>query len=533
MKWTGKLGWITGLITLCILGASIPRPVDAQSSCPRGVRQRREIRTLTDAQRNTFFAAVKRLQSGARPTRYDNFTSIHYSVRTTAHGYAWFFSWHRAYLVAFEKALQEHDPSIMLPFWDWSYDSQAPELAPVWQSTWYGGNGRASDNCVVDGQFSNWRPAYPSDHCLRRRWDDGNELSAFYSTDALRDIMRRTTSYDTFRREIESVPHGQVHVAIGLDMSTMYSPNDPMFWAHHTFIDKLWADWQAMSSGRAASYNGQNANGRPARLTDVLSPYPQTVQQVMRTTSLCYTYAAFPTTTAPLPTAAPASAPVPATAPATRDIPTPIKPSTGTDTTGNPAPGRNNNNNNNSNSKNNTAPATPAAGGAGSGKTENTTPLVPAGGTGTLPVVSPANEASAIAKEPAVVVPVTAEKPTTPPPTDREELACLRAVRPVPDEWLRGNNHDVGEARKTEQTLYAFTDSLNKQKDYVSPVALIRRPELVRILASQKPRLTVTSGNERAVINTRLAQNLSSMLGRAVRQVATRNAGANNNNIIK
>jgi tyrosinase len=27
-------------------------------------------------------------------------------------------------------------------------------------------------------------------------------------------------------------------------MATGVSPNDPVFWLHHAYVDKLWAEWQ-------------------------------------------------------------------------------------------------------------------------------------------------------------------------------------------------------------------------------------------------------------------------------------------------
>lgn len=36
------------------------------------------------------------------------------------HGDPGFLTWHRAYMRAFEKALQCVDSDVMLPFWDWS-----------------------------------------------------------------------------------------------------------------------------------------------------------------------------------------------------------------------------------------------------------------------------------------------------------------------------------------------------------------------------------------------------------------------------
>ncbi|WP_442858219.1 tyrosinase family protein [Arthrobacter sp. SLBN-100] len=38
--------------------------------------------------------------------------------------------------------------------------------------------------------------------------------------------------------------HNRVHVWVGGNMLLMTSPDDPVFFLHHCFIDKVWADWQ-------------------------------------------------------------------------------------------------------------------------------------------------------------------------------------------------------------------------------------------------------------------------------------------------
>lgn len=39
--------------------------------------------------------------------------------------------------------------------------------------------------------------------------------------------------------------HGEVHNWVGGNMANpKKSPNDPIFFLHHAFIDKVWADWQ-------------------------------------------------------------------------------------------------------------------------------------------------------------------------------------------------------------------------------------------------------------------------------------------------
>lgn len=43
---------------------------------------------------------------------------------------------------------------------------------------------------------------------------------------------------------VETQWHNTQHCAIGGYMCGFYSPHDPVFWAHHAFIDKIWFDWQ-------------------------------------------------------------------------------------------------------------------------------------------------------------------------------------------------------------------------------------------------------------------------------------------------
>ncbi|RKP25630.1 hypothetical protein SYNPS1DRAFT_28642 [Syncephalis pseudoplumigaleata] len=260
----------------------------------RSIRNRREIRTLSDAERNRFFAAVRAIQSGPRPTTYDRFVQTHYDNRLTAHGWPWFLPWHRALIREFERKLQEHDPTVMLPYWDWAYDSQAPEQSPVWHSTWLGGNGQPGDRCVTDGVFAQWQPFYPEPHCLRRDWAGGqNVIPALYSPEMLNALAQRSMTFTDFNRQTESPPHNAVHVSVGSDMGTMYSANDPIFWIHHAFVDKQWNDWQRLHPRNYHAYEGINSDGTPAVANDWLRPFPYRVADVFDTQNLCYMYAPF------------------------------------------------------------------------------------------------------------------------------------------------------------------------------------------------------------------------------------------------
>ncbi|KAI9598690.1 hypothetical protein BDF19DRAFT_462774 [Syncephalis fuscata] len=215
---------------------------------------------------------------------------MHYDHRNIGHNSPQFFPWHRAFLREFEKELQNVNPTVMLPYWDWSGDSQAPELSRVFSADMFGGNGRDDDSCVVDGQFANWQIIYPTRRCLSRSFDQGNQMSAFSSPEVIKALQNSATNYDRFRQLLEVKPHAQIHNAIGGDFQTMYTANDPLFWLHHGFIDKIWADWQKIRKSNARSYGGQDANGVSARTQDSITPFNYRVSEVLDTRELCYEY---------------------------------------------------------------------------------------------------------------------------------------------------------------------------------------------------------------------------------------------------
>lgn len=75
----------------------------------------------------------------------------------------------------------------------------------------------------------------------------------------------------------------QLHGLVGGTMGTASSPADPIFWLHHGFIDKLFADWQILNP--AATHPNPS---------EILKPSPimtKTNAQVWSTLSLGYIYA--------------------------------------------------------------------------------------------------------------------------------------------------------------------------------------------------------------------------------------------------
>ena len=86
--------------------------------------------------------------------------------------------------------------------------------------------------------------------------------------------------------------HNQVHVWVGGTMGMIpLAAYDPIFWAHHTMIDRLWSIWQQAHPGAGAG---------TVPLDYPLAPFPAlNVGQMLDITGLGYMYAVATSTAAP------------------------------------------------------------------------------------------------------------------------------------------------------------------------------------------------------------------------------------------
>jgi tyrosinase len=213
-------------------------------------------------------------------------------------------------------------------------------LSPVWDSeTGFGGNGNSSDeksvaygSCVTDGPFARlialiWG-VEDQPHCLSRGFAKHEKVKKFglrVQPEALKKVLKEP-NYDSFNLGLEYGPHNAIPLTVRGDfykvtapygmfpypfMITIRSPRfqlrkadlnyppDPIFYLHHTMLDRMWWLWQQMDpSDRLLDYGGKAAANSTERaaLTDLLhvsslAP-PVTVSEIMSTEStlLCYRY---------------------------------------------------------------------------------------------------------------------------------------------------------------------------------------------------------------------------------------------------
>ncbi|MEU5540255.1 tyrosinase family protein [Streptomyces sp. NPDC020362] len=233
---------------------------------------RKNVTSLTRAERQRFVGALLEVK---RRGEYDEFVRMHIAYNKpdgerglrTAHMAPSFLPWHRKFVLELEQALRRVDPSVTVPYWDWTRDRK-PTAMP-WTDDLLGGTGRRSDRQVMTGPFAyragHWRirEGVTTGEFLTR--DLGNarapiQLPTRADLDkALADRVYDTAPWDStvtkgFRNRMEGWGpgrgsgswhnHNRVHRWVGGLMLGGASANDPVFWLHHAFVDLQWTLWR-------------------------------------------------------------------------------------------------------------------------------------------------------------------------------------------------------------------------------------------------------------------------------------------------
>ncbi|GAB1316771.1 Tyrosinase copper-binding domain-containing protein [Madurella fahalii] len=296
------------------------------------VKVRREWRSIPKRQRREFIAAVKCVQikpsilppgevPGAK-SLYDDFVWAHATRGGLVHMSATFLVFHRYYLWAYEKALEDCGWDSGLPYWEWGLDVDGPHKSPLFDGsdTSLGSDGTFVPNrppevlnligfpepvilqpgtgggCVFQGPFSDLvvrlgpfppdperpLPVNPVEgreenpRCLDR--DLNAEPLRRWST--FRNVTELILGHDNirdFHGWLEGDPrvtmepmgcHGGGHGGIGgIGRNPIISPNEPAFWLTHNQLDRVYWIWQMLDFE-----NRQNVHGTGTYLNIPPSP---------------------------------------------------------------------------------------------------------------------------------------------------------------------------------------------------------------------------------------------------------------------
>lgn len=288
---------------------AVPAPVYPQVNLSSSLKVRENVIDLTLQEKQAFLKALKTLKNTvpAHSTLsiYDQFVLQHVLTMgfrqrlgatgaaqgNPAHSYPAFLPWHRQFLQQFETELQKIDPSVTIPYWDWT-DPRALDV--ILQDDFLGPRGKGTiveiaeqryEGGVVDsGFYTDWR-LNPDIHFDTITMTSlGDKLLRFVALPpcpypipkADVDYLMQFDQYEIFNALIEGAItlsrdrseyisgwalHACAHSVIGGSLvdpnnpmrqtrilgtmdSIPSSPYDPIFWLNHANVDRLWATWQ-------------------------------------------------------------------------------------------------------------------------------------------------------------------------------------------------------------------------------------------------------------------------------------------------
>jgi tyrosinase len=265
-------------------------PSTLQPAVP--LRHRPSVTEMSGAEIDELRAAFTKLQAIDDERGYQYLAGLHGlplpMYCDQAHGQPAFLPWHRAYLYRVELSLRATGHDVMLPWWDWITVPEVP--APYAQTSatnplysvrinelalGQGARGEASEGDPKETERearlsrlpdTTRKPGRPG---LRLPTKSEIEVVLGYS-----DFIRFSSNLDDY--------HGAVHMWVGGHMEDIpFAAYDPIFWAHHCMIDRLWRIWQLRHP--QASF--------PANvLAQVMEPFNLTAADMLDPTTLGYDY---------------------------------------------------------------------------------------------------------------------------------------------------------------------------------------------------------------------------------------------------
>jgi tyrosinase len=205
-----------------------------------------------------------------------------------------FLPWHRAYLLKLERLLQERDPTVSVPWWDWrsetsrkigipksfSRDKTGKKANPL--SKFYidiKGRDSASQENISLSRYTTRNPGKPQEISLTQK--------AFVLNEQDIPQLFSLSDFRQFSERLRIGWHNFIHVWIGGDMGVVNTAAyDPIFFIHHCNVDRIWAVWQTL----------HGVDSIPSQMRNViLEPFGMTVKDVLDINSLNYDYASVST----------------------------------------------------------------------------------------------------------------------------------------------------------------------------------------------------------------------------------------------
>ena len=204
-------------------------------------------------------------------------------IRATIKGPV-FLPWHRAYLHHLEMKIQElsKDPGFSLPYWDWRYPKLNDEISDEYDKmseipTAYQNE---DDETGQENPLRGFKIVLPDREIMTTRMRRPE-----FTRPTVNDVANvlNSRNFEEFEYDLEQI-HDSIHIFVGGTMANVgLASYDPIFYAHHCMIDRIWYQWQNDTGSLEKGYE---------QLLDVpLVPFHCNVRDVIDTKKLGYEYA--------------------------------------------------------------------------------------------------------------------------------------------------------------------------------------------------------------------------------------------------
>jgi len=203
------------------------------------IKVRKNIDALSNSEISAIKTGITKMKAlpYTNPTSWEYQAAIHGTFMTdnltswnSCHkaGQAFFFlAWHRMYVYFFERILRDKSgkSNVTVPYWNYQVN---PVLHPAYRNS------------------SATNPLY--DATRNPTINNGGALPASIMTAFVNSL--ELIPYYTFQSNFNG-PHGSVHTTVNGNMTNVLTAaNDPLFWLHHSNIDRLWEEWLRKCNGR-------------------------------------------------------------------------------------------------------------------------------------------------------------------------------------------------------------------------------------------------------------------------------------------
>jgi tyrosinase len=245
---------------------------------------RKSVRNLSDQELDNLRLAYTRMMSISDNRGYNYISGLHgvtgwycwhhqRNVRTRLRARL-FLPWHRAYVYRFEQAAQDQQDGVTIPWWDWTSDISRTEGIP---KAFFDPTFNGNPNPLYKSNIYVPTANPPLDRDTSRSPGSPSELPTREEIDNLLTL----TDFGDFSDGLEDI-HDRIHVWVGGDMAEVPTAAfDPVFYSHHSMIDRVWWLWQLRHGN----------SGIQDLKSEVLEPFNLKVEDVLKIYNLGYDYA--------------------------------------------------------------------------------------------------------------------------------------------------------------------------------------------------------------------------------------------------